>query len=249
MAVIMVCSCSIKEDRTDCPCFLDVVVEEIHAPYNNMLVSVFSSSISPSYREMVSLDEELETIALKRGYVDVNALWGISSSIVRGRSLSIPYGRQMDSIYSSTARSVDATGELAVAMVRGSKQFCTVSLRMKAQAGESGWDRMSLVGEVCGVDLIALTPVSGDFRAVAQPSDCSSGEFTIRIPRQSGGTLLLEFDEFGTVLDIGEYIERSGYDWSAESLEDISVDVDLVHSIISIGVNSWELSWDYSVVI
>ena len=54
------------------------------------------------------------------------------------------------------------------------------------------------------------------------------------LPVQMDGSLRLNVMAYdGTLLRsfaLGEYILQSGYDWNAEDLEDIRIEVDIVHS-------------------
>ena len=40
-----------------------------------------------------------------------------------------------------------------------------------------------------------------------------------------------------------------GYDWTAESLEDIELEIDYANARISVIVGGWEMSWAYSIEI
>ncbi|MBO5563244.1 MAG: hypothetical protein J5939_05990, partial [Bacteroidales bacterium] len=48
-------------------------------------------------------------------------------------------------------------------------------------------------------------------------------------------------------LPIGQYIRKTGYDWSSEDLEDIYLSVDLVEGRVQIGVAGWEQGEDFSI--
>ena len=48
---------------------------------------------------------------------------------------------------------------------------------------------------------------------------------------------------------IGEYIIESGYDWTAESLEDVNVEIDYAKTEVSFTVNDWEKTVHFDVEI
>ena len=56
------------------------------------------------------------------------------------------------------------------------------------------------------------------------------GVYQVRVPRQvdaSLETMMLSNQEIVNRLPLGEYIIRSGYDWTATDLSDVSVALDL----------------------
>ena len=64
-----------------------------------------------------------------------------------------------------------------------------------------------------------------------------------RIPRQSDDSLSLSIRHDGApagTFPLGEYIDRLGYDWGSEELQDIYVTVDLVLGLVGVSVSGWE---------
>ena len=247
-------SCSIKEDRSECPCYLELVADSRmeQLPEQRFLLSVFNGS-NTAFREVFSVGwldgSEYPTIQLRRGYVDVNALWGAFHGVVSGYRYIIPEGMQMDSLYSCTSRRVDATGELAVASIFDAKQFCTIDIKLVPEELESPFSLL-MRGNVCGVDLRNLEPSHGKFRTLVR--EYAPSRFSVRVPRQYDASLSLDFLLDGAVVssfDLGARIQQMGYDWKAESLEDIQIEIDYANARISINVGGWEMSWAYSIEI
>ena len=80
----------------------------------------------------------------------------------------------------------------------------------------------------------------------------SSGSGTVCVPRQADNGLVLRILDEDKILRefaLGEYIAESGYDWSAENLDDVEISIDYAHSFISIEVDDWTGSFEYDVVI
>ena len=128
------------------------------------------------------------------------------------------------------------------------KEFCTVSFTL----GEDGYSspyRIEVWGNVAGVSAWDLMPLDGDFRFA--PS-LGNGVYQVRVPRQVDNSLelvMLEIpDQVGydgerVVVDrlpLGEYIARSGYDWTAEDLADVNVALDLEMKQVMITVSGWD---------
>ena len=250
----LLCSCSIKEDRRECPCYLELVPDERMeaCPQGRLMVSVFEGERT-EFRTVFTprqVDEsDYGDISLKRGYVDVNALWGVFHGVVRGFNYMLPEGSQMDSLYASTRRGVDATGETAKASIFDAKQFCTIVIKLLPEGEESPFELL-FRGNVAGLDLRTLRPAHGVFRSSAQKQGPSL--FSLRVPRQDDASLMLDFlqdDKTVFSFELGRCILEMGYDWTAESLEDIELEIDYAHASISVIVGGWEMSWAYSIEI
>jgi len=139
------------------------------------------------------------------------------------------------------------------------KEFCTVSFTL----GEDGYTspyRIEVWGNVAGVSAWDLMPVLGEFRYAPMQEN---GVYQVRVPRQVDNSLelvMLEIpDQVGydgeempgqagddgerVVVDrlpLGEYIARSGYDWTAEDLADVNVVLDLEMQQVMITVSGWD---------
>lgn len=135
------------------------------------------------------------------------------------------------------------------------KEFCTVSFTL----GEDGYTspyHIEVWGNVAGVSAWDLMQVLGEFRyALVQ----KNGVYQVRVPRQEDNSLelvMLEIPdqvgydceragdegERGVVdrLPLGEYIARSGYDWTAEDLADVNVALDLEMQQVMVTVSGWD---------
>ena len=83
-------------------------------------------------------------------------------------------------------------------------------------------------------------PLEGDFRFAPSPE---GGVYRVRVPRQLDASLelvMLEDSEIVDRLPLGEYIARSGYDWTAEDLADVNVALDLEMQQVMITVSGWD---------
>ena len=66
---------------------------------------------------------------------------------------------------------------------------------------------------------------------------------TFRIPRQEDNELAVTIHPEGSVparFPLGDYIDRLGYNWKTEELQDIYVAIDLARGLIDIRVADWE---------
>ena len=100
------------------------------------------------------------------------------------------------------------------------------------------------------MDLRTLNPAHGAFQARAQQT--APSRFALRVPRQDDASLMLDFLQEENILfsfELGRRILEMGYDWTAESLEDIELEIDYANARISVIVGGWEMSWAYSIEI
>ena len=174
-----------------------------------------------------------------------------------GDEIRVPVGEQMDSLY-GFFKMYHTRCESVLCDVELHKEFCTVSFTL----GEDGYSspyRIEVWGNVAGVSAWDLIPVKGDFRYAPVQKN---GVYQVRVPRQEDNSLELVMvempDQVGhdgrspvgagddgerTVVDrlpLGEYIARSGYDWTAEDLADVNVALDLEMQQVMITVSGWD---------
>ena len=290
--ILLLSSCSVKEDRSGCPCWMTVDLSDVaesrwkspevqsniehqdvtKSPESrsnvaeNVLVRLRGNSdedeVDYSYQvtESVRVDAEVLEYEVPRGSVGVFVIKmpdrvgqdGIVG--YDGDEIRIPVGEQMDSLY-GYFRMFYTRCESVLCDVELHKEFCTVSFTL----GEDGYSspyRIEVWGNVAGVSAWDLMPVQGEFR---YEHILKNGVYQVRVPRQVDISLELVMLEIpGQVgydgeragddgervvvdrLPLGEYIARSGYDWTAEDLADVNVALDLEMQQVMITVSGWD---------
>lgn len=290
--MLLLSSCSVKEDRSGCPCWMTVDLSDVAesrwnspkvqscAEYQEVTKSPESrqhiaesvvlrlrgnsdeDEVDYSYQvtESVRVDAEVLEYEVPRGSVGVSVIKmpdrvgqdGIVG--YDGDEIRIPVGEQMDSLY-GYFRMFYTRCESVLCDVELHKEFCTVSFTFGDEGYVSPYD-LEIWGNVAGVSAWDLMPLEGDFRFAPSPED---GVYRVRVPRQHDASLelvMLEIpDQVGydgeragddgerVVVDrlpLGEYIARSGYDWTAEDLADVNVALDLEMQQVMITVSGWD---------
>ena len=238
--LLLPCACSVKEDRTPCPCYLDVVFPK---DWDGGAVGISLWRDVEVCRVAVDPADFPEgwTKPVKKGMVILASWRGIRLATAAGHYLTIPFGDQCDSLYAFHDE-VDATGERARSEVVFRKQFATVHLDIRKDAEAMRRFAFLVEGGTCGFDLHTFAPVAGAFRWEGKATE---GEriVRLRIPRQSNDSLSLSIRHDGAPagsFPLGEYIDRLGYDWSTEELQDIYVTIDLVLGLVTVSVSGWE---------
>ena len=296
--MLFLSSCSIKEDRDVCPCWMTVDLSDVaesrwKSPESrsnvaeNVLLRLRGNSdedeVGYSYQvtEAVKPDVGALEYEVPRGSVGVSAVAlgneipgraGYDGKSARydggmpdrvghdgivgydGDEIRVPVSEQMDSLY-GFFKMYHTRCESVLCDVELHKEFCTVSFTL----GEDGYSspyRIEVWGNVAGVSAWDLMPVLGEFRYAPMQKN---GVYRVRVPRQVDNSLelvMLEIpDQVGydgeragddgerVVVDrlpLGEYIARSGYDWTAEDLDDVNVALDLEMQQVMITVSGWD---------
>ena len=267
-------SCSIKEDRDGCPCWMTVDLADVaesrwkspemqsniehqdvtKSPESrsnvaeNVLLRLRGNSdedaVEYEYQmtEAVRADAGTLEYEVPRGSVGVSAV-ALGREIpgragYDGDEIRIPVGEQMDSLY-GFFKMYHTRCESVLCDVDLHKEFCTVSFTLGKDGYTSPYD-IEVWGNVAGVSAWDLMPVKGDFRYAPVQKN---GVYQVRVPRQEDNSLemvMLDDDDIVDSLPLGEYIARSGYDWTAEDLADVNVALDLEMQQVMITVSGWD---------
>ena len=221
LGLVALVSCSVKEDRGDCPCYLTVDAERV-----------------------VSVDGWFGTKSLfnvNGGFVDRQVPRGVVDIVASHGRFSVPEGQQMDSLFARRIP-VNTDGESAYARVTLCKNFATIELDFKDEDdGRTDYDLLA-TGTISGVDARSLNPEEGSFSFVPEPNTDGRG-YAFRVPRQKDETLKLLLSKDGNIvetIDLGHLIAKTGFDWKAESLGDIAILCDLPAHTFTITVKEWE---------
>ena len=293
--MLFLSSCSIKEDRDRCPCWITVDLSDVaesrwKSPEVQSNIEHQDATKSPESRSNVAenvilrlrgnSDEDevdyafkmTETVNTEVGALEYEVPRGsIGVSVIEmpdrvghdviagydGNEIRIPVGEQMDSLY-GFFKMYHTRCESVLCDVDLHKEFCTVSFTLGKDGYTSPYD-IEVWGNVAGVSVWDLMPVQGDFRYAPVQKN---GVYQVRVPRQEDNSLELVMVEMPnqvgrgrrspvgagddgerTVVDrlpLGEYIARSGYDWTAEDLADVNVALDLEMQQVMITVSGWD---------
>ena len=270
--MLFLSSCSIKEDRDGCPCWMTVEMSDLvgHDGEKVGQAGRFSvgagdgesvvlrlrgnsdeDAVDYEYRvtEAVRVDVGALEYEVPRGSVGVSAV-ALGNEIpgragydglkagYDGDEIRVPVGEQMDSLY-GFFKMYHTRCESVLCDVELHKEFCTVSFTLGEDGYISPYD-LEVWGNVAGVSAWDLMPVLGEFRYAPMQKN---GVYQVRVPRQVDNSLelvMLEDSEIVDRLPLGEYIARSGYDWTAEDLADVNVALDLEMQQVMITVSGWD---------
>ena len=237
-AIFLALSCSILENRAQCPCFVHL---DLSDPANSASdsIAVYISSDRIMDRVVVGRDSYQEGITVPvadRNCVSINAVDIALCPYFDASSLIIPRGEQCPSAYMHSL-SCDTSVEWCEEKLRLKKNYCGVSLIFKASDLQDYI--MTVDGNVCGYGRDGQ-PLDGSF--LFRPEGESPSICFFRLPRQKDDSLRLCIstrDGKSRYLALGTYISQSGYDWSSEDLDDIVVSIDYASTTITVTINDW----------
>lgn len=257
-AVVLLLSCSIKEDRSDCPCLLrlEFPAEDVQAGRGRAILDVRDDS-GFSYSDTLSLDkiDGAYELRVPRTGVHVNLWSEEASGFVGDNGLVIPFGDDCPYVRMFSS-SVDTDCETCTETVRLVKNYCRLTVMM--DESDMDWPfELNVCGNIDGYGIDG-SPRQGVFSHYLVPSagaDPGASQETelvreLSLPRQTDSSLRLSVMENFTALKtfaLGNYISQCGYDWTAADLQDIVVRIDYACTKLSISVGAWEHSYDVDI--
>ncbi len=250
LCLLALSCCSVKEDRSGCPCLLRLDMSDAgaEAPVKVNVLASDGFACSGLYGSDGGQDVPEMLFRIPKGPAHVLAVAGDEGCFSDFSGLRIPLGKECPSVFMYTS-AVDASGESCEDKVRLCKNYCRISVRM-ATGPESPYPFSArIIGNVSGYSFMAV-PEYGEFSCAM--SQDGEGLFHANVPRQTDSSLILRMTEDDEVLRdfaIGEYLEAGGYDWTAENLADVELYIDYAKADITFIVEDWELSFSFDVVI
>lgn len=255
LAAAALCSCSVKEDRVPCPCFITLdfsavdregfISEGFETLTWDMFPEAGPEEGSSGLLGIADLPSEMYLEVIK-GEAVLDVVCCENDRYLPGHGIQIPYGEDCPSLFVHS-RLLDAT----VMQLRDTVVLHKLSAGLKIRLNNlSGLGvSFALTGNVSGYDE-SWMPTYGDFYRKLVPD--GNGECTAAIPRQFDESLkLCVYDDEGLVqaFALGQYIAESGYDWYAPDLEDIILEIDYNRTGVSITVNQWRKTLSFVIML
>lgn len=242
LAGVLLNSCSIKEARTDCPCWLDMDITETLDLGHKIVLSAFGAGAEPEFADTVAtaLYPDYYERKVRKGKYVTSAFLGSVYSIRSGNILSFPAGSQADSLWAYRGE-VDCTGESAFDRVVLHRQFAKVHIKIEEGYRKDYPYAFVVKSNVNGIDLLTLNPARGEYRFA--PKLSAEGVAAFNLPRLfPDSPIAMEIyngRELVTTIPLDEIIRTGGYNWLAEDLEDIWIGVDYSRSEFRVSVRDW----------
>jgi len=226
--LVLLSSCTIREERTGCPCLLTVRFEDL--PPGELFYRIDLASGDSYAAGTVNCDTSLVFRVPRDGV----RLWAYSGEGMVPDGIRILYGNDCPAAFLYSSR-VDTNHEAVIVNARPSKHFCTVKLELKGPLGEGRELDFTVRGEVEGFGFDGL-PRPGRFACSLKGGSC-------RLPRQSpSDKLLLDIvsaDGIVRTFALGNYIREIQYDWTEDNLKDITLELALSVTELNLTQQEW----------
>ena len=259
-ALLLFAGCSVLEDRTPCPCYLTLDWRRVKAadPSDGRdgawECRVLVPEVAHDVRYSPFEAPDLEIVPVKKSAASVVAVFHdhpLKEALEHGMRLEWPAGNQIDSVY-AFKEDVDCTGEDAVCVLEPHKQFSTITFDDGLSGAELSRYNLVVRGTTDGFDASTFAAIEGEYLAdVQERPGASADAFSVRIPRQTSPTLVLEFWTKDSKLrlfssPVGAYLFAMGYDRDEADLRDYHIRVDFRQALMFIRIADWEDEYVYS---
>ena len=240
IAAMALCACSVKENRSGCPCELLVHPEGPLKTDGCVLVSVIQDGevVKQGMLSGTEFEDGRCKLAISRKPTTLTVFAGITDmNTVSGKKLDITYEKQCDEVYCNSI-SIDPESEVFDCPVSLHKDYTCLDLTVFGMPENA---EVGISGSVQGYDIVNTDPYMGLFNCFPERDD-SSSRFFIRLPRQLDDGLMLDV-YVGKVkwrtVPVGSMIAASGYCYDDKDLLDIKMTVNLEDSAASVKIADW----------
>lgn len=253
LTFLIALSCSVKEDRSPCPCYLNLNIDQ--------------AVNDPDYEEgLVTVMTHENMICQER--VRLSDYEGAGYDVVVPRKLinaMVAVGHE-DLWWKSDTLSAATNLEWGPVRLAGESDLCDADDKRFVMQFHKEYCRMNfiLVG-VVDVDsypfdirirancnalrLRDRKPVRGRYTAYAVPSNTAM--YSVLVPRQEDSEMLVDLllhkesheytvDDYVATIEVGSIMARQGYNWDKIDLDDIYVNIDVLKATCSIGIVPWD---------
>lgn len=244
LASLVAVSCSVRENRGDCPSFLSLTV----TPQVNLIFEGGRAWCDLFAEDGTRLEHSPLTDMGRR---DTTLLYRINprrtvSAVVSNKEITggvvvAGYGEEFCELW-AYRKDIPCTGdEVSEIIQERSKQFCRLTVRLSEESLRFAPGLSVRVdAPYDGICFPSMKVHPGKFSFSAAFDE--EGRATVCLPRQDGGGLTLNLvkpDDFTLTFDLYEAMRAAGYDWSAPSLDNFDMTVTLSSLSGDIEIADW----------
>ena len=236
--LLLLASCSVKEARDSCPCQVEIDLSAFAKVSRSVRVRVGPTRLGRSLTAADSLQFQLQ--AARQGALPVAVWTGLKTMREQGDTVRVAGGQMCDSLYLFSYKGDRPPGENLRLKAVPHKQFATVFLTVQTAEGETPPAAITIRSDADGLVLPDGAPVNG---TLEHPVG-GNGRYLFRLPRQPTENQLVMKAEGQDgqqhIYPLGEWIQESGYDWTAADLDDLVIGMDLSEWTVQVEILSWE---------
>ncbi len=244
---IIIIGCSVREDREKCPCEILLDFSKETRKENLCIAAINDRGEFIHDERILKLENPIYSFNVEPS----DQIYLAVASYAEGFPINLPpfqppYGQEYYKQYAIFS-SMMPRGGLIRKEIAMHKIYCEIEISFTSHPME-GVDKVSIEGRVSGYEMNG-NPMEGAFKCV---KDVEQASVSMIVPRQKDDSLeLMIYSEDKRLVSfaLGEHIADMGYDWTAEDLEDIKIEIDLVNKRIYLDSDLWGSSKFYKLEI
>ncbi len=242
-------SCSVKEDRTSCPCIVTLDASAFEGDYQRAYSQLITQTQDLRDTLDLSMGETSCEWLAQKGVMTSYVYAGLVESTEHEGIVSIPLGHQADPLRGYCRRFECYEEELTV-VAKVNRQGALVNFEIKDVEDGMYQYNLEVVSDVSGIDLRTMYPVKGEFRCSLPLDGNARGSFLMprQLPESKPFINVYLQDTLIDTLPLHEWIQAVGYDWTQEDLPDINISVDQGQLQVHVSVEGWSGDNVYEVI-
>lgn len=252
VSALVITACSIKEERMDCPCWLNLNYDSIiHTfDYKTALVTVIGNEVVCQENvEIIPLEGVGNEYQVPRRLNIATCAVGHENLWWHQDTLSVPTGLDWGKVYVDS-QEVDCTSDLAHVDFNVHKEYCQINFILVGLNDASKYPFDIRVRANCNaLRMRDRKPISGKYTSYAQPENTAE-LFRVHVPRQENNEMTVDLlykkadhkyekNDLVKTYDIGEALDSVGYNWDKEDLDDLYITIDFVLGTFSVRILPW----------
>lgn len=248
MTALLVCSCSIKEDRTLCPCNLNLDYSLIRGDdrladsENSVMLLTVPHQLTSRLR--IGDYPQGQSVVIARKDSFLSCYLGYTPERISEGRLIIPEGEDGDAFFSYHEQiSIGPDTEEVFVTPRLCNEFTRVVVCFVDNDSASKEYSLMAKSSTGGLDLSTGRPTEGKFTCNMPSIDGKS--FSFNMPRQKNRDIVIEVlsaRDSGFLYDIKlcDELDRASYDWNAESLPPlVLINIERQNIIVDVKIIDW----------
>ena len=247
-------SCTVKEERSLCPCQLTVDLSDASEVHGPAQVSIWGLSEMFCSEEIpITGRADSFTKKVTKCEIEISAVQGLEHNKIIGRNVIINEGDDSDRVM-AYCDVIDCFQEQAKAKATFLKNWSTLTIKYENPGGGEYPYEFVISGEINGFDAFSMTPVRGKFRHKSVKTVPDKDEFKTNLPRQFNEDCALKLTimnkrsgEVEKEYDLNEIITESRYDWTCKNLNDLEIYINYAGLLAGVEIKEWENGSDFSV--
>ena len=240
-ALLLVSSCSVKEDRSPCPCWLSVEETDAFRVSDRRSLRIWNADGELLTEELTQpAPSSVLEYTVPKGTVTVSVCSVLATGREEDGKVLFVDNLQADTLWAH-ASAVDCRGESATDTVRMHRQFARVTLRPD-RGSWSALDvsRLSVSTSCGGLDLRTLNPLDGSWgMAMGVTGESETVFFVPRLRPAGRFSLTLDIRGDREERDLQAALRQTGYDWEKADLDDITLTFDGNFCVAAVTIEPW----------